>query len=282
MKTPRFLVAACIALALAFTFSCSSDDDSDPPPAPVQLSSSGGGGSSSSDGGSSSSDGSSSSSDGGSSSSDGSSSSEQASSSSDGGSSSSDGAQAGIGCSIDDYSIVKIGNQFWMAENMNCEVDGSECYEGDPANCVDYGRLYTWEAATLVCPIGWHLPSDDDWNELYAAAEEDPGECSDEDGYCPTAGKHLKSKTGWEDCGPSDSGSTYSCEDTYGFSALPGGVGFSDGGFDDAGYFGGWWSSSEWDVSGYAYYRDMYYDNEFAGSGLDVKTFLYSVRCVQD
>jgi len=241
MKTPRFLVAACIALALAFTFSCSSDDDSDPPPAPVQLSSSGGG------------------------------------------SSSSDGAQVGIGCSIQDYSTVKIGEQLWMAENMNCEVDGSVCYDDDPANCVDYGRLYTWEAAMSVCPSGWHLPSDDDWDELYAAAEE--GACSD--GNCPTAGKHLKAKTGWEDCGPSG-GSSYSCEDTHGFSALPGGNGFSDGdfdgtGYDGAGYNGLWWSSSESeDASDSAYSRYMSFNYEGAIRLTDDKSGLFSVRCVQD
>jgi len=271
MKTPRFLVAACISLALAFTFSCSSDDDSDPPPAPAQLSSSGGGGSSSGGGGSSSSD-------GGSSSSDGSSSSEQASSSSDGGSSSSDGAQAGISYGVlsyegKDYKTVKIGNQTWMAENMNHEVDGSVCYNNyndDPDYCAKYGRLYTWEAATLVCPIGWRLPSDDDWDELLGAV-----------GGEDEAGKHLKAQTGWQDCGPSDSSSPYSCEDTYGFSALPGGYGYSGGSFGYVGYYGRWWSADEYH-SYDAYGRGMYYDDEGAGWGNYDKAGLFSVRCVQD
>ena len=193
MKTPRFLVAACVSLALAFTFSCSSDDDSDSPPAPVQLSSSGGG------------------------------------------SSSSDGAQAGISYGVlsyegKDYKTVKIGNQTWMAENMNCEVNGSACYDDEPANCDDYGRLYTWDAAISVCPIGWHLPSDDDWNELM-----------DEVGGTSVAGTMLKKTSGWDD----EDGDYIPGTDEHGFSALPGGVGSSDGDFGYAGVSGLWWSSSD-------------------------------------
>lgn len=53
-----------------------------------------------------------------------------------------------------EYPTVKIGNQVWMVKNLNVNVDGSVCYDNDPANCVKYGRPYTWVAAQRVCPAG--------------------------------------------------------------------------------------------------------------------------------
>jgi len=100
-------------------------------------------------------------------------------------------------------------------------------------------------------------------------------------GGSSTAGKNLKSKEGWYDCGPSGSGKSYSCEDTHGFSALPGGYGNSDGNFDNAGNYGYWWSASE--GSSYdAYRRRMLYDNEYAFYFSSDKSLLFSVRCLQD
>jgi len=182
MKTDRLLVAACASLALAFIFSCSSEGDG--------------------------------------------------SSSDDGGSSSSNDSN----CPIDGYRTVEINGQIWMAENLNCNVSGSKCYGEDgrvimgydqeadedifttlspaevQANCEKYGRLYDWFTANKVCPSGWHLPSNEDWDKLYSFVEDGECEYYDEsnnydgiEGYCPTAGKHLKS-------------------DRHGFLALPGGV----------------------------------------------------------
>ena len=61
---------------------------------------------------------------------------------------------------------VKIGNQVWMAENMKIPVPGSWCYNDDPAMGNKYGRLYTWDAAKNVCPKGWRLPTEKDWDQL--------------------------------------------------------------------------------------------------------------------
>ena len=64
------------------------------------------------------------------------------------------------------YEIIKIGNQWWFAENLNFQVANSWCYENNPAWCDTFGRLYTWNAALNSCPYGWHLPRDTEFMTL--------------------------------------------------------------------------------------------------------------------
>ena len=191
-----------------------------------------------------------------------------------GGSSSSGGGVAGTsGTFIDNrdskpYKWVKIGEQIWMAENLNYNASDSRCY-GDNSggdsqgNCAKYGRLYDWATAMAnVCPSGWHLPSDADWDKLIKTV-----------GGLSTVGKHLKARDGWNISGAGT--------DDYGFSALPGGNGYSGGSFYGVGYYGNWWSSSEYSANG-AYCRYMSYSNEdVLYSNID-KSRLQSVRCLRN
>ncbi len=61
---------------------------------------------------------------------------------------------------------VKIGNQIWAAKNMSIPAPNSFWYERDSIANKDNGRLYFFSAAMSVCPKGWHIPSDSEWQEL--------------------------------------------------------------------------------------------------------------------
>ena len=159
------------------------------------------------------------------------------------------------------YRTVVIGDQTWMGENLNYQTSNSKCYGNDASNCAKYGKLYNWNDALSACPVGWHLPSNAEWNTLTRVVGGS------------TAGTRLKSKTGWSNNGNGT--------DDVGFSALPGGNGNSDGNFLNAGDNGYWWSATE-DNADNAYYRSMYYGNEIVRMNYNYKRNKFSVRCVQD
>ena len=206
------------------------------------------------------------------------------------------------------YRTVTIGNQTWMAENLNYAYTGvpfdngsytsdstSWCYDNVPANCAKYGRLYTWAAAMDsvgtwsangkgcgygkecsatspvrgVCPKGWHLPSHDEWKALIVAVDGSITEYTSSN----TAGTKLKSATGWSSSGNGT--------DTFGFSALPAGHRYDDGVYDYEGSFAFFWSSTE-DSSNRAYFMYLNYNNDFANLYDYGKYYGFSVRCLKD
>jgi len=173
------------------------------------------------------------------------------------------------------YKTTKIGTQTWIAQNLNYDTKGSKCYNNNPENCQKYGRLYNWSAAIKACPSGWHLPSNKEWEILYRYAD---GTSNNNSPYkSETAAKYLKAKSGWNYYeGISGNGT-----DNYEFTALPGGIGNSNGSFSSIGNYGNWWSSSESDNSR-AYNRFKSYKHNNAGWETEVKSKLFSVRCVQN
>ncbi len=171
---------------------------------------------------------------------------------------------------MNDYRWVRIGEQVWMAENLNFNAPGSFCLGNSAEKCESYGRLYSLEQAGQVCPDGWHLPTDEEWlllerhigldNDLLAI-----GKRGDGHGY------KLKSTENkiWGRRSPANNSS--------GFSALPGG-GRSDGSFKyDGAYF--WTAPSE---SGVVYYRFLHSYNGFVYREVKKSDSSYSVRCVKD
>ncbi|MDX2002411.1 MAG: FISUMP domain-containing protein [Chitinophagales bacterium] len=99
------------------------------------------------------------------------------------------------------YRTVCIGNKVWMADNLNYDAPLSECYDGDGANCTLYGRLYDWATVMAgqqgsyanpsgvrgVCPTGWHLPSESEWQVMLYNFGADS-----------VAGGALKEISGWD------------------------------------------------------------------------------------
>jgi len=170
------------------------------------------------------------------------------------------------------YRTVKIGSQVWMAENYNYPATGSLCYDNNLANGKKYGRLYDWNTAKEICPAGWHLPSNDEWQILINFAGGDS-----------IAGKKLKSDSDWNDNGNG--------EDEYFFAALPGGLRNSEGNFVRVDYKGVWWSDTEINASE-AYSRGIdsgginskgiYFDGDYVFKGNDEKSNLLSVRYLKD
>jgi len=201
-------------------------------------------------------------------------------------------SETGYFCDVRDgklYKTTTIGTQVWMAENLNYNASDSKCYNNLESNCDIYGRLYNWATAMGlpsscnenncssqvqskhkgICPTGWHIPSDAEWNTLMNYA-----------GGQSTAGKKLKTTSGWGWGNYANANGT----DNYGFSALPGGSGHWSGSFDNVGSRGFWWSITELvSSSNTAYFRRMSYDNSSVGGGdVTYKSLLFSVRCVKD
>ena len=97
-----------------------------------------------------------------------------------------------------EYGTVQIGDQVWMAENLNIgiKIDRTYipwedtviekyCYDDLESKCDEYGGLYSWEemmdytyfeSTQGICPDGWHVPSDEEWIDLEEYLGMDEGE----------------------------------------------------------------------------------------------------------
>ena len=106
-----------------------------------------------------------------------------------------------------EYKTIKIGNQWWTAENLNFSTEtGSWCYNNEPENCYNYGRLYEWSIASLVCPIGWHLPDDHEWIELEMYLGMSYEDAINNTRRGPEISQKIRSTNGWNCNGNNESG----------------------------------------------------------------------------
>ena len=166
------------------------------------------------------------------------------------------------------YKTVQIGDQVWMAENLNYETETSVVFpEYNGKSHEKYGRLYAWEDAMDACPRDWRLPGEDDWNDLIASV-----------GDSATAGTKLKAARDWD----KDRGYVIGTDD-YGFAALPAGVSHVNGNnvriFINNGAF--FWTATEHE-SGRAIRFVMHYEKEVVESSRSNKDKWLSVRCIKD
>ena len=206
------------------------------------------------------------------------------------------------------YKTVKIGEQWWMAENLNYAYTGvpfkvrgftsdstSWCYDNDAANCAKYGRLYTWAAAMdsagiipgntangcgygKLCKLGNVKVRGVCPEGWHLPTEAEWSTLFDAVGGQVIAGIMLKSTEGWKDKNDGTSGNG---SDNFGFSALPAGGRYYDGDFNGEGNDANFWSSTE-DDSNAAYYMRLYYSIDYAYLGNYFKDDGFSVRCLRD
>jgi uncharacterized protein (TIGR02145 family) len=181
-----------------------------------------------------------------------------------------------------EYKTVQLGDQTWMAQDLNYETANSWCYDDDTANCDVYGRLYNWEAAMSACPAGWHLGTDEDWAALVLyldplSVPNDGFEISKRAGGMMKTAGTLEDGTGlWSS---PNTGATNSSR----FSALPGGTRNNKGTYKCLGSNAMFWTATEYDAT-YAWtlYLDMTQSNitrDYMGA---TKQYGLSVRCVTD
>jgi uncharacterized protein (TIGR02145 family) len=187
------------------------------------------------------------------------------------------------------YKTVRIGEQTWMAENLKTSKfsDGTDIsIISDPAGwstletpgfCLYnndgdslkkiYGALYNFYAAGSgkLCPAGWHVPSDDDWQKLreFSADTLTSGGGFKEEGIV-----HWKAPN------------TGAVNNT-GFTALPAGIRYFEGSFSSLSYFTSFWSSTEYDTSK-GWFMSLYYGDAASPLNKASKKDGFSVRCIKD
>jgi uncharacterized protein (TIGR02145 family) len=183
------------------------------------------------------------------------------------------------------YNTVKIGNQVWMAQNLattkyndNSSIpnltlaaawiaengtaghNGAYCWYNNDGTTYKplYGAIYNWYAVNTgnLCPTGWHVPSDEEYQtlELFLgmAPGTNPGQVGAWEDRGTDQGTQMKNTTGWSTGLPNLNGTN-----TSGFSALPGGYRFGvDGSFQSLGQVSYWWASDQVDATT-AFYRRL-------------------------
>ena len=189
-----------------------------------------------------------------------------------------------------EYKIVTIGSQTWMAENLRTThyrngdeindgtgkgtVSGEDApkywfaYDDDLDNVSTYGRLYTWYTVNdgrSICPEGWHVASDQEWTILrdYLGGERVAGGKLKEIGAA-----HWKTPN-------------KRATDKVGFAALPGGYRQNYQSFTHIGEIGYWWTATE-ESAYYGFLHSMSYDTANLSAERSFKALGYSVRCIRD
>ena len=197
------------------------------------------------------------------------------------------------------YRTISIGDQDWMKENLKVTrfrngapipnvsenkewatiTGGAFCWINNDTSNRDnnYGALYNWYAVTdsrKICPVGWHVPTDAEWQVMerylgmtFAEAEETVLRGANQ-------GLQLKDTTGWVRKGNGTNSTN--------FSAIPAGLRVAATGlFYNTGIDACWWTSTEEDTYK-AWLRNMYYFFNSIYRIPDSKNFGFSVRCVRD
>jgi uncharacterized protein (TIGR02145 family) len=208
------------------------------------------------------------------------------------------------------YKTVKIGNQWWMSENLKVRkyrngqylfattssttlatwdtiTKGALClYNDDLTDSTGY--LYNWFAISdtnNIAPQGWHIPTDDEWKQLETTLGMSQSD-ADKSGWRGTGIAEklkMKGQDYWADYG------TIWNTNQSGFSAMAGGCRMFNGttalnqwstpsGLKYAGF---WWTASQ-NTEGEVWYRNLDYKNSTVLRAHTYKNYGFSIRCVKD
>jgi uncharacterized protein (TIGR02145 family) len=197
------------------------------------------------------------------------------------------------------YNVVTIGTQCWTKENLkttryrngtvipanlspaqwNNTLSGAvSFYNNDTININTYGRLYNWYAVvdtSGLCPTGWHVPNDDEWNVLIKYLDQ-LADTSKLGVQSLSAGGILK-EVGLANWLTPNVGAN----DSVQFTGLPGGYKLNTGSFSGLGSNSFWWSINA-QAPQYAYYFNLYFNDSNASKLYGLKRYGFSVRCVRD
>lgn len=191
------------------------------------------------------------------------------------------------------YKTVKIGTQWWMAENLRTkkynngdpipyitkdeewrytELGAQTFYEEDSAKLNLYGRLYNWYAVAdprKLAPKGWHIPTIEEWNTFlahigYKFLDDNIGVSN----KVKAKGNFWKNNT--------------SINNITGFSALPGGYRSYNGVYSGIGEYSHIWSSTAYSEVSARFVYLNYMDKGSVDKSLENKIYGCSVRCIKD
>lgn len=198
------------------------------------------------------------------------------------------------------YLTVQIGDQCWMAENLNygTKISGmfnqsdngiyeKYCYEDDDSRCIIYGGLYQWDemmdynsnpGSSGICPSGWHIPTDDEWKILEGSVDSQYGigdphwDLQGNRGFDAACNLIETGNQNWPVPNPCATNSS-------GYSARPGGCLFFTGVFYYFSVNAYFWTSTEQNLSN-AWYRNIFNNSNLIERTAFFKSRAYSVRCV--
>jgi len=188
------------------------------------------------------------------------------------------------------YDTVNIGTQVWMKQNLKVThysngsalpnvtdsaawvnlLTGARCYYNNDSLTYDsvYGALYNWYAVNDIngiCPEGWHVSTDADWQMAEAYL-----------GGVDIAGSKMKEAGTSHWASPNNEATNSS-----GFTGLPGGMRDPDSKFGNVVGFGMWWANTEFNTS-FVWSTYMWNLATHVDHNPIPKNYALSIRCVKD
>lgn len=185
------------------------------------------------------------------------------------------------------YKTINVGTQTWFKTNLKVSKlnDGTEIpevkpneewnklntvaysyYDNDSSNNSEYGKLYNWYVVNTgkVCPVGWRVPTIDDWNKLSLFLG----------GDSVSGGKLKEVSNSWTNL-------TITSSNSSGFTALPGGMRWFNGYFSSKSGMGNWWAQNEVSTNSASHILLVNYSDMFSKSE-NFKKAGMSIRCIKN